>query len=156
LATSLTRASKYKGFQQFRFLLVVAHQKRALPNLINMLNKNNSSKKYYIFGDILVMRNVTRQKPMDYRLPIPRNWQDFESICQKLWAEIWNDLNTENHSNMALSPGIAADIIVHGMETNKARVMVGKDAKFMDFLVRLNPAKASKLIFEKMKSKLEK
>jgi short-subunit dehydrogenase len=65
------------------------------------------------------------------------------------------EANTENHSNMALSPGIAADIIVHGMETNKARVMVGKDAKFMDFLVRINPAKASKLIFEKMKSKLE-
>jgi short-subunit dehydrogenase len=65
------------------------------------------------------------------------------------------ELNTETHSNMALSPGIAADIIVQGMETNKARVMVGKDAKFMDFLVRINPAKASKLIFEKMKSKLE-
>lgn len=43
------------------------------------------------------MRNVTRQKPMDYRLPIPRNWQDFESICQKLWAEIWNDPNTKKN-----------------------------------------------------------
>lgn len=28
---------------------------------------------------------------MNFRLPIPQNWQDFESICQKLWSEIWND-----------------------------------------------------------------
>jgi len=64
--------------------------------------------------------------------------------------------NAVNQANKALLPSIAAEIIVYGMETNKARVMVGKDAKFMDFLVRLNPAKASKLIFEKMKSKLDK
>ena len=65
------------------------------------------------------------------------------------------EANAGSHSNKALLPSIAADIIIYAMETNKARVMVGKDAKFMDFLVRLNPAKASKLIFEKMKSKLE-
>ena len=64
------------------------------------------------------------------------------------------EASTGSHSNKALLPSIAADIIVYGMETNKARIMVGRDAKFMDFLVRLNPAKASKLIFEKMKSKL--
>lgn len=62
--------------------------------------------------------------------------------------------NTENHSNKALQPSIAAEIIVSAMEADKARVMVGKDA-MMDFLVRLNPAKVSRLIFEKMKSKLE-
>lgn len=32
---------------------------------------------------------------MDYRLPIPKNWQDFESICHKLWREIWNDPNAQ-------------------------------------------------------------
>lgn len=31
---------------------------------------------------------------MDFRLPIPNNWQDFESICHQLWKEIWNDPNT--------------------------------------------------------------
>lgn len=62
--------------------------------------------------------------------------------------------NIGNHSNKALLPSIAAEIIVSAMETNKACVFVGKDSKFMDLLVRLNPSKASKLIFEKMKSKL--
>jgi hypothetical protein len=32
---------------------------------------------------------------MEFRLPIPKNWQDFESICHKLWKEIWNDPNAE-------------------------------------------------------------
>jgi hypothetical protein len=34
---------------------------------------------------------------MDTRLPIPKNWQDFESICHRLWTEIWNDLNAQKN-----------------------------------------------------------
>lgn len=34
---------------------------------------------------------------MDFRLPIPNNWQDFESICHRLWGEIWNDINTQKN-----------------------------------------------------------
>lgn len=34
---------------------------------------------------------------MDFRLPIPNNWQDFESICLQLWKEIWNDHNAEKN-----------------------------------------------------------
>jgi len=34
---------------------------------------------------------------MDFRLPIPKNWQDFESICHQLWKEIWNDPNAEKN-----------------------------------------------------------
>lgn len=34
---------------------------------------------------------------MDFRLPIPKNWQDFESICHRLWSEIWNDPNAEKN-----------------------------------------------------------
>lgn len=34
---------------------------------------------------------------MDFRLPIPKNWQDFESICHKLWTEIWNDHNSKKN-----------------------------------------------------------
>lgn len=63
--------------------------------------------------------------------------------------------NNGSHGNKALSPSIAAEIIVEAIKADKSRVFVGKDAKRMDFLVRLNPAKASKLIIEKMKSKLE-
>lgn len=34
---------------------------------------------------------------MDFRLPIPKNWQDFESICHRLWSEIWNDPNAQKN-----------------------------------------------------------
>jgi hypothetical protein len=34
---------------------------------------------------------------MDYRLPIPQNWQDFESICHRLWMEIWSDTTAKKH-----------------------------------------------------------
>jgi hypothetical protein len=34
---------------------------------------------------------------MDIRLPIPKNWQDFESICHRLWSEIWNDTNAQKN-----------------------------------------------------------
>jgi hypothetical protein len=34
---------------------------------------------------------------MDFRLPIPKNWQDFESICHRLWIEIWNDPNAQKN-----------------------------------------------------------
>lgn len=34
---------------------------------------------------------------MDIRLPIPKNWQDFETICHRLWTEIWNDLDAQKN-----------------------------------------------------------
>lgn len=34
---------------------------------------------------------------MDIRLPIPKNWQDFETICHRLWSEIWNDLDAQKN-----------------------------------------------------------
>lgn len=34
---------------------------------------------------------------MDFRLPKPKNWQDFESICHRLWIEIWNDYNAKKN-----------------------------------------------------------
>ena len=34
---------------------------------------------------------------MNYRLPIPQNWQDFENICHKLWQDIWNDFNAQKN-----------------------------------------------------------
>lgn len=37
---------------------------------------------------------------MNFRLPIPRNWQDFEDICYSLWKDIWLDPNTQKHGRM--------------------------------------------------------
>ena len=34
---------------------------------------------------------------MDVRLPTPKNWQDFETICHLLWKEIWNDPNAQKN-----------------------------------------------------------
>ncbi len=50
-----------------------------------------------------------------------------------------------------LTPKEAAEIIIDGMEKDKSRVIAGKDAKFMDFLSRLNPKKAADIIAEKLK-----
>src|SRR5438552_11824784 len=62
--------------------------------------------------------------------------------------------STENRSIKILSPAKAAEIIIDGMENNSYRVLVGSDAKFMDFICRLNPAYAAKFIYNKMKAML--
>ncbi|WMJ74188.1 SDR family oxidoreductase [Cytophagaceae bacterium ABcell3] len=48
----------------------------------------------------------------------------------------------------------AAQEIIKGMEANSYRILVGSDAKFMDFIYRLNPKFAAKFIYSKMKSLL--
>lgn len=60
----------------------------------------------------------------------------------------------ENKSMKVLSATKAAQIMIDGMEKNSYRVMVGNDAKFMDFIYRLNPAYAAGFISKKMKSLL--
>jgi short-subunit dehydrogenase len=57
----------------------------------------------------------------------------------------------ENISFAMLSPAKAAQIIIDGMEQNRYHILVGKDARMMDFLSRLNPGYAAKLIYSKMK-----
>lgn len=37
---------------------------------------------------------------MKERLAIPRNWQDFESLCHRLWQEIWNDPNAQKNGRL--------------------------------------------------------
>ena len=53
-------------------------------------------------------------------------------------------------SHKILSAFEAAQIIIDGMEKNRYRVLVGKDAKMLDLLYRLNPAYAAGLIAKKM------
>lgn len=57
-------------------------------------------------------------------------------------------------SYKTLSPAKAAEIILDGMEKDKYRVLVGQDAAFMDFLYRLAPERAARLIFDQMKQLL--
>jgi hypothetical protein len=37
---------------------------------------------------------------MDIRLPIPKTWQEFESICHQLWKEIWCDPNAQKNGRL--------------------------------------------------------
>lgn len=59
---------------------------------------------------------------------------------------------TENKSMKVLSPAKAAEIMINGMEKDSYRVMVGKDASFMDYIYRFNPSYAAKFIYKKMKA----
>lgn len=60
----------------------------------------------------------------------------------------------ESTSFNMLSASRAASIIIDGMEQNRYHILVGKDARMMDFLSRLNPGYAAKLIYSKMKGLL--
>jgi len=50
---------------------------------------------------------------------------------------------------------VAAKLMVDAIESNKPRLVIGKDAKTMDFLSRLNPLYAAKLIYKQMASLLK-
>lgn len=60
----------------------------------------------------------------------------------------------ENKSMKVLSAKKAAQIMINGIENNSYRVMVGNDARFMDYIYRLNPAYAARFIYQKMKTLL--
>lgn len=62
---------------------------------------------------------------------------------------------TKNSSITSLSPAKAAETIISGMESDKFRILVGQDARFMDFLSRLSPGFATRFIQKKMKNLLE-
>lgn len=64
--------------------------------------------------------------------------------------------SAEKKSVKVLSPVKAAQIIVDAMEADRYRVMVGNDAKIMDFFYRLNPASAARMIGKKMQGLLAK
>jgi len=57
-------------------------------------------------------------------------------------------------SYKTLPPAKAAEIILDAMESNKYRVLVGQDAAFMDFLCRLSPERAARMIYNQMKALL--
>lgn len=50
-----------------------------------------------------------------------------------------------------LTPSKAAELIIDGIETDRYRVLAGKDSRMMDKLYRLNPRRAAELIADKMK-----
>jgi len=53
-----------------------------------------------------------------------------------------------------LDASTAAEIMINGIEQDKYRVLVGKDARFMDWFSRLNPRGAARLIYKQVKELL--
>lgn len=64
------------------------------------------------------------------------------------------DTSKPQKQHKMLTSEKAAAIIIQGMEKNKFRVLVGGDAKFMDFLYRLSPRFATRFIAKQMKDLL--
>lgn len=57
---------------------------------------------------------------------------------------------------MRMTPAsAAAETIIKGMEKNKYHVLVGSDAKIMDFLRRLMPERAARIIYSQMQAVLQ-
>lgn len=62
---------------------------------------------------------------------------------------------TDRKSSIKPLPAVkAAQIIVEAIEQDRYSVFVGSDAKFMDFIYRLNPKRAAGFIYKQMKSLL--
>lgn len=64
------------------------------------------------------------------------------------------DMANKESDFKPLEASKAASIIIDGIEKNKYRILVGKDARFLDFLSRLAPEKAASYIAKKMKDLL--
>ncbi len=64
------------------------------------------------------------------------------------------DAGNSKNEGMALSPVIAADLIIKAMEKNKFRATMGKDAWVLDKLYRLSPKMATNFIGKMMKKSL--
>ena len=62
--------------------------------------------------------------------------------------------DAESSGMSALPADKAAEIIVDGIEKDSYRILVGSDAKLMDFISRLSPERAAKFIYKQMKSLL--
>lgn len=60
----------------------------------------------------------------------------------------------EAQSIQAMPADKAAEIIMDAIENDSYQVLVGSDAKLMDFLYRLNPKRAAKFIYKQMHSLL--
>ncbi|ADL50696.1 SDR family NAD(P)-dependent oxidoreductase [Clostridium cellulovorans] len=60
----------------------------------------------------------------------------------------------EKNSKLILSPSAAAEKIISGMEKNKYKFCIGKDSNLMDFMYRINPGFATKVIKRALGSKI--
>lgn len=76
------------------------------------------------------------------------------NITENSGIELPTNATEQSAKFKSLPAATAAKIMVDAIEANKPRVTVGKDARTMDLLSRLNPVYAANLIYKQMKSLL--
>jgi short-subunit dehydrogenase len=76
------------------------------------------------------------------------------NIAANSGASVKVDKTVKTKQYKMLAPEEAAEIIVRGIEKEKFKILVGKDAKFMDFIYRKSPKFAVNLIAKKMSNLL--
>jgi short-subunit dehydrogenase len=62
------------------------------------------------------------------------------------------EMNSFN-KQLVMPPAQAAQVIVSGILKNKKRILIGKDAKLIDWIVRICPAKYTKLLLTQIKKR---
>lgn len=72
------------------------------------------------------------------------------NITKNSGVEMPAGVDTSSQEGMTLSAEKAASIMIRAIEKNKYRVMVGKDASFLDLFYRLSPARATRFITKQM------
>ncbi|MDD3280427.1 MAG: SDR family NAD(P)-dependent oxidoreductase [Bacteroidales bacterium] len=77
------------------------------------------------------------------------------SVNSGLQTKVEAEKQAEKSSMKTLAADKAAEIIINGMEKDKFRILVGKDAKMLDFIYRLSPKYATEMVAKKMKSLLQ-
>lgn len=76
------------------------------------------------------------------------------NIMKNSGVEMTSAMKSMQGSMKALSAKKAAQIIIRAIEKNKAKVLVGNDAKMMDFLYRLMPVRATTFFAKLMGPKI--
>jgi short-subunit dehydrogenase len=72
------------------------------------------------------------------------------NITKNSGVEMHNGSDSDSQNIKTLSPEKAAEIMIEAIEKNKFRVMVGKDARFLDMLYRFSPKRAVHFIVKQM------
>ena len=67
---------------------------------------------------------------------------------------LFSENSNKQGSIRPLAPSKAAQIIIDGMERDHYQILVGRDSAFMDFIYRVSPKNAAKIIFKLMQSLL--
>lgn len=72
-------------------------------------------------------------------------------IAANSGAELKSGVSIENAPIKLTTPQKAAALIIEGIENKSYRVLIGNDARFLDFLYRLHPRFAAEFIYKQMK-----